>query len=604
MTTPTTPASIRGLPRWNELAAELDALLDLDPAGRTARLAVLRARDADLARRLDEMLARDALLDAAGFMTGTALPAATMATLAGMRVGPYTLVRVIGEGGMGTVWLAERNDGRFEGHAAVKLLNLALRRDTGLARFTQEGHILGRLAHPGIARLLDAGMIAGRQPYLVLEHVEGQAIDRDCDARALDVTRRVELFLGVLDAVAYAHRNLVLHRDLKPSNVLVTGDGRVKLLDFGIAKLLNEPDAAGAATELTRIGGRAYTPEYAAPEQVRGDDVTTATDVYALGVMLYVLLCGRHPTTIEGEGPVDRLRGIVERDAPRMSAVAERTSAELAALRAATPRALAQRLRGDLELIVARALKKAPSERYPGPDAFADDLRRHLRQQPVRARPVTLRYRASKFVRRNRLALALATFAGIALIGGFIGTLTQAHRATLQAERARDESARADREARAAGAQRDFALRQLSRAEAINDLNQFLLADAAPSGKPLNVGDLLARAERVVDRAPAPDDGNRVAMLVELGAQYKLRDVDAAWTDARRAVALEQARAAAGKPSSFFGMALATLAAVEQAAGDAQAVRTAAQAAVEQLRSTLGATHPDTRAAERLLASS
>jgi eukaryotic-like serine/threonine-protein kinase len=403
----TDPASI------GRLRLLLDTALELAPGARSAWLAALRETDPAGARELERLLAAEEGLDAAGFLDTAAGPLGHAAgpdaarppgALAGWRLGAWTLERPVGQGGMGTVWLARRNDGRFEGTAAVKLLNVALLDPVGAARFQREGTLLARLSHAHIARLLDAGVAEGGQPYLVLEYVEGERIDRYCDARRCSPAERIGLFLDVLGAVAHAHANLVVHRDLKPSNILVAAGGSVKLLDFGIAKLLEE-GAPGAESTLTDAGGRALTPEYAAPEQVAGGAVTTATDVYALGVLLYVLLAGRHPT---GEGrrtTAEHLKGVLDTEPPRLSAAA--TGAEA---RATSPERLRRLYAGDLDNIVAKALRKRPEERYPTVDALADDLRRYLDHQPVSARPDSLRYRAAKFVRRNRAGVAGAAW--------------------------------------------------------------------------------------------------------------------------------------------------------------------------------------------------
>jgi len=510
--------------RWREISPLLDELLDLDRDMRAARLVQLRAEDAALAAVLETLLAEHAVVDDGKFLAGSPLPESDMPTLVGQTVGGYTLERPLGHGGMGTVWLATRSDGRFAGAAAIKFLNLALLGRGGAERFAREGSILARLSHPKIARLLDAGVMGAGQPYLVLEHVEGDPVDRYCDAHRLGTDARIRLFLDVLEAVAHAHRNLVLHRDLKPSNILVTSEGQVKLLDFGVAKLLQESGGPGSATELTELAGRAYTPEYAAPEQVQGGDVTTATDVYALGVLLYVLLGGEHPTGGGATTHVDRLRSVIETEPARLSEVAQRCATDTAARRATVPQQLARQLRGDLDNIAAKALKKAPVERYATIDAFADDLRRYLNDEPVIARPDTLGYRAAKFVRRHRSAVALGTLAVIALGAGVAGIVTQTQRATRHAALAEEQRVRADHEARAASDQRDFALRQVARVEAVNDLNSFLLADAAPSGRPFTVGDLLAHAETVIGRQHGEADANRVEMLVAIGMQYHFQD--------------------------------------------------------------------------------
>jgi serine/threonine protein kinase/tetratricopeptide (TPR) repeat protein len=537
----------------------VDQALDLAPPERAGWLAALRETQPELAAELEAVLVGEADLDTRGFLTEAAgvrgewgLPG-----LAGQRLGAYTLERPLGQGGMGTVWLARRSDGRYEGTAAVKLLNLALLDAVGGARFRREGSLLARLSHPNIARLLDAGVTDGGQPYLVLEHVEGERIDRYADARHLPPDARIRLFLHVLSAVAHAHANLIVHRDLKPSNILVTADGTVKLLDFGIARLLEDGAPGAEASTLTDAGGRPLTPEYAAPEQVAGGTVTTGTDVYALGVLLYVLLAGRHPTGDGSRTPAEYLKGILDTEPPRLSSTV--TSADARA----TPLERLRRLyAGDLDNIVAKALKKRPEERYTTVGALADDLQRHLNHEPVGARADSLRYRAGKFVRRNRVPVALASVAGLAVVAGIAGTITQAVRATAHA-------ARADSAAAAAGEQRDFALGQLSRAEAVNELNAFLLTDAAPSGKSFTVGDLLARAESLVDREHVGTLANRVEMLVALGQQYLDVDQEAhARPVLARAYGLSRdlrERAPRARAACAFGLALARLGAADSA---------------------------------------
>ncbi len=401
------------------------------------------------------------------------------------------------------------------GVAAVKLLNASLVGRDGEVRFRREGNILARLQHRNIAHLLDAGLSPTGQPYLVLEHVDGEHIDRYCDARNLALDARIRLFLDVLDAVAHAHAHLIVHRDLKPSNVLVGRDGQIKLLDFGVAKLL-EPEARESSA-VTRAGESALTPEFAAPEQLTGGDITTATDVYALGALLYVLLTGRHPAGAATRSAADWIQAIVQVEPPRLSdAIATSglptgdTEADFARKRATSPKRLRALLRGDLDNIVGRALKKQAAERYPSVEALADDLRRYLTHRAVSARPDSVVYRVRKFCRRNRSAVSLSALAVAALAGGLVGTLSQARRA--------------DQEARDAVEQRDFAFRQLSRAEAINDLNTFLLSDAAALGKPFTVGDLLERAERMVERQTDDPDESRVELLVSIGRQYQLTE--------------------------------------------------------------------------------
>ena len=301
--------------RWRDLEPHLDSLLDLPAPERRARLENLRTEDPALAADLEVLLALGNDADRERFLEETAAPAAWSDTPAGQSLGAYTLIEPVGQGGMGTVWLARRSDGRFEGRVAVKLLNVSLL-GRGEERFRREGSILARLDHPNIARLLDAGVSASGQPYLVLEYVDGEPIDAYCDRRRLDLEARLRLLLDVAAAVSLAHANLVVHRDIKPSNVLVGRDGRVKLLDFGIAKLLEDDGAADPATALTREGGRVFTPEFAAPEQLTGGAVTTATDVHALGTLAYLLLAGRHPAGVSLSTPALLLKAIVDTDPP------------------------------------------------------------------------------------------------------------------------------------------------------------------------------------------------------------------------------------------------------------------------------------------------
>jgi serine/threonine protein kinase/tetratricopeptide (TPR) repeat protein len=355
----------------------LDHALDLDLAAREAWLVQLRTEQPALAAEVEVLLATEAELDAQGFLAARH----ETAGLAGRPLGAYTLERPLGRGGMGSVWFARRSDGRYEGTAAVKLLNLALLDPIGIARFRREGTALARLGHPNIARLLDAGITDGGQPYLVLEYVDGTRIDRYCEARQLGPSERIALFLQVLDAVAHAHANLLVHRDIKPSNILVTADGKVKLLDFGIAKIL-EGEAAGAdSSTLTEVGGRALTPEYAAPEQVSGGTITQSIDVYALAVLLYVLLSGRHPTGQGSRTPAEYLKGILDSEPPCLSTVID------AGERGYSGEELQRIHAGDLDNILAKALTKRPEERYATVAALADDLRRYLNHEPVSARP-------------------------------------------------------------------------------------------------------------------------------------------------------------------------------------------------------------------------
>jgi serine/threonine-protein kinase len=472
--------------RWRALEPLLDRALDLSEAERRAWLGAMRVEDPGIAADLERLLAFHDETSPEGFLEDAIPTRPPSASLGGRTLGAYTLIEPIGQGGMGSVWLAKRSDGRFEGRAAVKLLNASLVGRAGEERFRREGSILARLAHPHIARLLDAGVSDWGQPYLVLEYVDGEPIDRYCDS--LGIEARLHLFLDVASAVSLAHANLVVHRDIKPSNVLVSQDGNVRLLDFGIAKLIEggAGDGAGADTALTREGGRAFTPEFAAPEQLTGGGVTTATDVHALGTLLFLLLTGRHPAGPARSNPADLLRAIVDTVPPRPSDAADED-------------ALRRHLRGDLDTIVAKALKKNPAERYPSVDAMAADVRRYLSYEPIGARPDSLGYRTAKFVRRHRVGVALASLMLIAALAGTIAILRQANEVRKQ---------------------RDAAQAQLARATASSEFLGFLFSAAAPEGQKFVAADLLERGEAVVDKQYAPADPLRAELLAGIGMQH------------------------------------------------------------------------------------
>ena len=466
--------------RWRTLEPLLNQALELEAEARSSWLEQLSSDSPELAAELVSLLAEEATADRTGFLTGPVGLGNAGGGLAGLELGPYRLERLLGHGGMGTVWLASRADGRFEGHAAVKILNLALVSAAGRERFRREGSVLARLAHPGIARLLDAGVAGAGQPYLVLEYVDGRPIDDFVRERGLALEERVRLFLRVLAAVGHAHAHLIVHRDLKPSNILVTADGAVKLLDFGIAKLLDD-GAGGDPAALTLEGGRAFTPRYAAPEQVRGEPHTTATDVYALGVLLYLLLSGRHPTDEDSSTPAESIRALFE----------------------VVPAGL--RL-GDLDNILAKALRKPPAERYQSVAAFGDDLERYLHRQPVSARADSLAYRGRKFVRRNRAALAGGTVVALGLIGATAFSLGQMREAQRQRDGAR--------------VQRDKAVYEERRAAASLGFMEVLLQSVAPTPKAYTMKELLDRAREQLESRYRGDPGFMAHMMVELSDHY------------------------------------------------------------------------------------
>ena len=408
--------------RWQQIEELFFAALEQDAAGRAGLLAQASDADPELAREVAAMLAAhegNESPDVERFLLGDP-PEPRPGTRLGSQVGAYRLVELIGRGGMGEVYLAERADGEFQQRVAVKLLRAGFDNAQAIARFRAERGILARLEHPNIARLLDGGVTEEGLPFLAMEYIQGEPITHFCEARKLSIEDRLRLFVDACRAVDFAHRNLVVHRDLKPSNILVTGRGEVKLLDFGIAKLLEE-DAAEAAT---RTGLLLLTPEYASPEQVRGVGITTAADVYALGLLLHEILTGERAQPVADLSPVGVARAICEEEPMRPSAVA--------------PERLARRLRGDLDTIVAMALHKEPARRYASAERLADDVLRHLDGRPIEARADSFGYRTGKLLRRHRLAVA-ASAAVIAalLIGLFLSVsgLVRARRAEAEARR-------------------------------------------------------------------------------------------------------------------------------------------------------------------------
>jgi serine/threonine protein kinase/tetratricopeptide (TPR) repeat protein len=504
--------------RWQRVQPLLDHALDLDEGARGPYLDEVRRATPDLAGELERLLAAHARVTASDFLGGRpSLVDEVTSSLRGRTFGAYTLDRTIGTGGMGTVWLAHRSDGRFSGQVALKVVNQAVLDVRARTRFEREGTILARLTHPNIARLLDAGVTSRGQPYLVLEYVEGVHIDQYADAQRLGVRARLTLFLQVADAVAHAHANLVVHRDLKPSNILVRDDGVAKLLDFGIARLVND-DTADVGAGATRATAMVMTPKYAAPEQARDGTVTTATDVYALGVLLFTLLSGQHPTAEGATTPAEYLRAL-EVPAGRLSDVLGTIAADsevalrVAAARGTTIDRLQRACRGDLDTILNVALKTDPAERYASVGALADDIRRHLRHEPVAAQPDSWWYRTRKLVARRRLETAAVAVAAVGILSG---------------------SAVAVWQARVAATERDFAIAQLRHAQVVNDLNEFLLADAGPVGKRFTAGEVLARAERIALRQHDEPPATRALALIAIGTQYRAQDED---DSARRVLA-------------------------------------------------------------------
>lgn len=422
---------------WARALDLFQSVVELPPAERSARLAAACADDEDLRRRVEDLIAADlaqhdsAEDDARGRfqrLLGSTAPAPLSTDWIGRRLGPFQILAELGSGGMGTVFLGERRDGQVEQRVALKVARLGLANDEARRRLLVERQILAGLDHPQIARLIDAGVSDAGLPFFAMEYVEGRPIHEFCTERGLGLEARIRLFLSVCAAVEHAHQRLIVHRDLKPSNILVTAGGDVKLLDFGIAKLLSDGSAG-----LTRTTDRVLTPAYAAPEQVRGQPVTTATDVYGLGVVLYELLTDRRPFVAAGEDPAALALAVIAEEPARPS------TALLAAPPAVSPdprrRRWRRALRGDLDTIVLTALKKEPERRYPSAAMLAEDLRRHLAGLPIKVRPDSLSYRAGKFVLRHRLGAATGAVLMLALVTTLIVAVVEA-RAQAQAARA------------------------------------------------------------------------------------------------------------------------------------------------------------------------
>ncbi len=530
------------LRRLSEL---LDTALDLPESERDTWFAGLQGDDAELGPTLRDLLARQAsqetsdLLERPPAFTIAGAPATASELHPGDTVGPYRLERSLGHGGMGEVWLAERSDGSLKRKVALKLPHVTWA--PGLAeRFSREREILSGLEHPNIARLYDAGVDAQGRPYMALEFVEGQPLDEFCKAGGLPIEARLKLLLQVAEAVAFAHSRLVLHRDLKPGNMLVTGDGQVRLLDFGIAKLM-EGDRT-RETALTQVSGRALTLDYASPEQIRGEPIGTASDVYSLGVVAFDLLAGARPYRLKRGSAAELEEAITGTDPPLASEVA-------------VDHANTKLLKGDLDAILNKALKKEATLRYPTVDALAQDWRRYLDGQRVLARPDTLRYRTSRFARQQRIPLAIAalvvTAFGLALgfgatalviaalLMGLGGALWQARKARAQARKAELESRRAqavqgfvvDLFRANASRQKDPAKARATTARELLDLGAERLATSlkdAPEARAevMNtLGEMYYQLE-LEDQAAAIDV-QRVELLRALGGDHVVRLAEA-----------------------------------------------------------------------------
>ena len=472
---------------WREVSPYLDEVLELDPSAREVWLADFEKVRPEIVGELRELLRLHAVVQSSGFLERSIL--ASDEALIGKTIGAYSVERLLGRGGMGSVWLGRRSDEKFEGKAAIKILERRGLGELALAQIRHEANLLARLSHAHIARLFDAGVRENGQSYLILEYIEGEPIDHYCQRHAPPLGKRLLLFLDVIDAVVYAQGQLIVHGDIKPSNVLVTEEGMVKLVDFGVATL--RTDVYATPLESPQMGPKALTPGYAPPEQVRGEPLSAAADVYALGVLLYVLVTGRHPFGASASTRTQLVRAAMTHDAPSASAQ--------------VVNAFEQRhVRGDLDAIIARALDRDVAGRYPMAADFAADLRRFLGNFPVRARRPTRTYVARKFAQRHWGGVLGALLTLVALISAVAVTTSQMIEARQQ---------------------RDFAHRQLARAESFNELMGYVLTDAAPAGKPFTVNELLGRAAHMLERQRT-DAADRAALLTSIGRQYDAQDED------------------------------------------------------------------------------
>ena len=500
--------------RWQQIQSLFEQLIDAGAGEREVHLARACGDDMELRSSVESLIEsagrrEDPLLQAIG-QAAESLLEDHQDRLIGTRIGPYRVVSILGHGGMSTVYRGERDDSQYKQTVAIKVLQHATLHPRLRSRLHSERHILATLDHPSIARLIDSGDLEDGTPYLVMEHVDGESIESYCDGRTLFVRERVELFVQVCAAVQYAHRNLVVHRDIKASNIFVTEEGVPKLLDFGIAKLL-APESLSHTLPVTRLQERILTPENAAPEQVLGRPITTATDIYALGVLLYQLLTGRSPYRLLSYSQLQLERAICMDDPVRPSQMViskltgekDADRSRISDRRGLSPQRLRARLSGDLDAIVAMAMRKEPDRRYPSVEALADDLNRHLLGRPVRARQGDWRYNTAKFMRRHLLAVGsvVAVFVGLALFAGVM--LWENHRIELA---------------------RDATAQERDRAQQVSAF----LVDVFSQADPFNAQGREPTAKDLLDRGAAKISGNsslqpevRAQLLESIGLAYR-----------------------------------------------------------------------------------
>ena len=501
------------LERQRRAMAAFDEVADLQGNAREHRLRELCGDDPALLEDVRAMLAADAR-DGAPFSGdaaawGQALHDHADSSLGeamlGRQLGAWRITGVIGRGGMGAVYAVQRSDGAYLQQAALKLIRSAADSPAARERFLRERQLLAQLRHPNIATLLDGGFSDEGDPYFVMEYVDGAPIDQWCDARRLNLRQRVQLFAQVLEAVAHAHRNLVIHRDLKPSNLLVDREGRVKLLDFGIAKQLEGGNA-------TATNDRALTFEYASPEQLHAAPITTATDIWQLGIVLHRLLSGSHPFGLTRDTPLAKQLQLLGREPEPLTRAAAQASSEQAAMRGQSDGAnLSKSLRGGLAAIVATCLRREPEARYPSADALASDLQRWLDHRPVRAAQLGNGERAMLWLRRNRLLAASIGAVALALVAGTGIALWQANEARTQA--------------RIAEQQRGKAQQQAKRAHQALVFLQDAMLGAAPQGQldaQFSLNDLIARSRETLEQDPQFDPQARKSMQRTLANLYAI----------------------------------------------------------------------------------
>ena len=508
--------------RWQQIQKLFDEAAELKPSEQSRFLTERCGQDHELRQEVESLLAqldaqdhhlKDAVQASANQITDTS-------SWIGKSIGAFEIVKKIDDGGMGSVFLGQRQDKEFTQQVAIKVLRSSLVSKDTHQRFLSERQILANLNHPFICQLLDGGSTDDGMPYLVMELVDGTPIDRFCDEKRLNTEARLQLFEKVCSAVAFAHQSLVVHRDIKPSNILVTEDGSPKLLDFGIAKLLDQ-EAMPHTIAVTQQEMRVLTPEFASPEQVRGEAITTATDVYSLGVLLYRLLSGHSPYGLISSKPKDIEKAILETDPKRPSTVVtnptldpttgdhDLSPADIGRNRATSPNRLSKKLTGDLDNIVLMAMRKEPERRYQSPQALMDDIKRYLNHEPVSAQPDSWRYRSSKFVRRNALAV-VATMVVAGLLTLF-AAITAVQNTRIKIERDQANMARKQAEA------------ESKKSLQVSDFLTSIFLSSSPfvaHGKTITALDLLEQAADSIDAELVDQPIVRADLFIVMAQTY------------------------------------------------------------------------------------